>query len=232
MPQTVPAIGEDVTALMPSVGEDVSALMGSVPESGTNVPDPSILKQMFSRENIVGGLTENAQILGSVLMPWGRVAQTGGRIISTGVGAVKGGASRLPIIGPVAKGAIRGAQKAWQASAPRVSAAARPAQPAAAAGVKQRLTAPQTAQYLRKEYGSEQAGRMLYGKSGVGLPPAERTAAIKRLAPGTSQLPQQAQRAITQGVRQGTPQDAWQYIQKAPNDLAREYLIRLMRGTP
>lgn len=100
-----------------------------------------------------------------------------------------------------------------------------------AASGKLRLTGPHAAaQYLRDEFGSEQAGRMLYGKSGVGIPPAERTAAIKRLAPGESRLPNQARRAITQGVQQGSPADAWNYVQDAPNDVAREYMINMMRG--
>lgn len=103
-------------------------------------------------------------------------------------------------------------------------------QPAPAVSPKMKLSADQVAQMLRDQYGSEKAGRMLYGKAQGELSAADRQAAIKRLAPGASKLPEAAKVRIEQGVQEGTPSAAWRYIQDAPNALAREFLIKLMRG--
>lgn len=59
--------------------------------------------------------------------------------------------------------------------------------------VKKKLSAPEVADALRREYGSRDAGRMLYGDS---LPGADRAEAIKRLAPGPSRVPNAAQDRI------------------------------------
>ena len=229
MPQQIPAIGEDVTALMPAVGEAVTALMGGSQDRRS--PDQSMLNQMFSRENFVNGLTENAQILGTVLMPWGRVAQTSGRIMSAGVGALKGGASRLPVVGPVAKGAIRGAQQAWRASAPVATQAPMPptAMSAPAVGAKLKLSANQVAERLRQEYGSAKAGQMLYGPARGGVKAADRQANIKRLAPATSKLPDAARRAIDKELAASSADEAFAYAAKAPNELARTHFGDLLR---
>lgn len=156
-----------------------------------------------------------------------------GRLMSAGLSAVKGGASRLPIVGPVAKGAMKGAQQSWKASTPVPPPMAAPPAAAQMAGPmpKPKLSAAEVPQMLRQQFGSEKASRMLYGKSGVGLPRQEAIANIKRLAPGDSTLPQNAQRAISKGVQQGSPQEAWSYLQKG-NTRARDYIISLLRGTP
>ena len=105
---------------------------------------------------------------------------------------------------------------------------------------KPKLSAPEVAAMLRKEYGSEQAGRMLYGK-GRGrdiLPPAERQAAIKRLAPGESTLPDAARKIIKQRLLEASPEEALAYAAKAPNtpaashfgDLLKQALLARMQG--
>lgn len=151
------------------------------------------------------------------------------RLMSAGGAFVKGAASNLPLgmSRPVNAG-IRSATKAWKASTPKPTPPVAPA-PAMGPAMKPRLSAAEVAPYLRQQHGSEKASRMLYGKSGVGLPRQEAIANIKRLAPGESTLPQAAQRAITKGVQQGTPQDAWQYLSKG-NTRARDYIISLLRG--
>lgn len=101
---------------------------------------------------------------------------------------------------------------------------------------KPKLNANEVAEYLRKQHGSEQASRMLYGKQVPGearnlLPRAQAKDAIKRLTPQMeSQLPGAAQQAIKQGLKQGDSAQAWQFVTKAPNSKAREFLLSLMRG--
>lgn len=99
---------------------------------------------------------------------------------------------------------------------------------AVAGPTKLKLTAEQVAKALRDEYGSEKAGQMLYGKQHPGtIRPAERTAAIKRLAPGKSELPNQAKRSIAE-----TYGEFQRRLAAAPNQLAREYILKLMKGEP
>lgn len=100
---------------------------------------------------------------------------------------------------------------------------------------KPKLSAAETAQYLRNEYGSEQGGRMLYGTKGAGRPnvlaPAERQANIKRLAPQTqSSLPDSVTRELRDKVRLMTPTQAAEYANLAPNKLMRQYLLDLMKS--
>jgi hypothetical protein len=99
---------------------------------------------------------------------------------------------------------------------------------------KPKLSAAETAQYLRNEYGSERGARMLYGTKGVDRPnvlaPAERQASIKRLAPGQSSLPESTMRELRDKVRSMSPTAAAEYANLAPNKLMRQYLLDLMRS--
>jgi len=100
---------------------------------------------------------------------------------------------------------------------------------------KPKLSAAETAQYLRNEYGSERAGRMLYGTKGADRPdvltPATRQANIKRLAPQTqSSLPESTMRELRDKVRLMSPKDAAAYAELAPNKLMRQYLLDLMKS--
>lgn len=111
-------------------------------------------------------------------------------------------------------------------------------EPVAGPQLKPKLTARQTAEFLRTQVGSEQAGRMLYGPVQRGADAgsavtsaAARKDAIKRLTPQMeSQLPQRAQQAINQGLQEKQGAEAWSFISKAPNMRAREYLLSLMRS--
>lgn len=191
------------------------------------------LGRIFSLEH-AGGIARDAAMLGAGLAGprmMGKIP--GARIVTAAGEGVKAGAAKLPIIGPPMKAAANAARKSWSETAPPKpvvppAAKAAPSTPTA----KPKLSAQEAAAYLRQEFGSEQAGRMLYGKGrDLNLiPSAERTAAIKRLAPGESHLPKSAERAIDTGIQKGSAEEAWRYATKAPNDLAREYLIRLMRG--
>lgn len=125
----------------------------------------------------------------------------------------------------------------YQASKPAAPAAPEtPVEPtsptdAIKARIKQKLTAAELAKRLREEYGSEEASRMLYGRSRAGaLSRGEAVDAIKRLAPGASKLPNAAKRAIDAGVQQGTPADVLDYVNAAPNDLVREYFANKVRS--
>lgn len=71
---------------------------------------------------------------------------------------------------------------------------------------KPKMTAAEVAAALRREYGSRDAGSMLYGNS---ISPAERAEAVKRLAPGPSQVPLAAERRIEEAQRRarGLPED-------------------------
>lgn len=77
------------------------------------------------------------------------------------------------------------------------------------AGAKPKLSAEETVAMLRRMFGSRDGGRMLYGDS---LPAAERGAAMKRLAPGPSQMPLTAEARIN-----GMPQD--QSLEDALRDI-------------
>jgi hypothetical protein len=93
---------------------------------------------------------------------------------------------------------------------------------------KPKLSAAEVALRLRQEYGSEKAGQMLYGKKQPGvhsMPAAERQAAIKRLAPGESQLPNVAKRSIADQYA-----EFQRYLASAPNAKAREFILELMKG--
>ena len=82
---------------------------------------------------------------------------------------------------------------------------------------------------LRKEHGSAKAGQMLYGPARPGVKAVDRQAAIKRLAPGESELPQAARRAINREVDASTPEEAFAYAQRAPNPLAKEHFGHPLR---
>jgi hypothetical protein len=162
------------------------------------------------------------EAIGSLLM---------GRILSAGAEGLKAGVSKVPIVGaPISAGA-RAASKAWNASAPAAEAAPLAeiaAEPAVMHGPtpKPKLSASETAAYLRKEYGSEKAGRMLYGKGkGDHLPPAERQAAIKRLSPEMeSALPQSVKDQMYARLQAESGQGAFDYAAQAPNARAQSYL--------
>jgi hypothetical protein len=146
---------------------------------------------------------------------------------------VKKGAAKVPVVGAPVSAGVRGAQQAWKASAPAAEAVAAEAAPLAAEPAvmhgptpKPKLSASETAAYLRKEYGSEKAGRMLYGKGkGDHLPPAERQAAIKRLSPELeSALPQSVKAQIDARLQAESSQGAFDYAAQAPNARAQSYI--------
>lgn len=60
------------------------------------------------------------------------------------------------------------------------------------------LSVEELAAKMRRQYGSRDAGAMLFGQS---LGPEERAAAVKRLAPGPSQLPLSAEERIQEASR-------------------------------
>ncbi len=108
--------------------------------------------------------------------------------------------------------------------------------PALTAAPKPKLSAPEVAAWLRQQHGSERASQMLYGKvqkkSGPGSvvgSAAARKDAIKRLAPGESQLPEAAKRAMDAKLAGSTSPEAAAYAGKAPNALAEGYFGDLLR---
>lgn len=91
------------------------------------------------------------------------------------------------------------------------------------ASTKPVLNVNELAQMMRRMYGSRDAGSMIYGSS---LPPAEREAAVTRLAPGPSQTPLVAEQRIqaARGEAAGATGN---------NDLLMELLRSLgIKGTP
>lgn len=150
-----------------------------------------------------------------------------GRLLTTGVAAAKAGAAKLPIIGPPVRAAVKAGAEAWKASAPAVPAVVK-----AAAGAKPKLSAPEVAAKMREMYGSEKAGRMLYGTARPGVSAAARSESIRRLTPQMqSTLPKAAQNAINRELASSTPEEAFAYAAKATNDPARGYLGDLLRRT-
>jgi hypothetical protein len=156
-----------------------------------------------------------------------------GRIGNAAWEGVKKGAAKVPVVGAPVSAGVRGAQQAWKASAPAAEAAAAETAPLAAEPAvmhgptpKPKLSASETAAYLRKEYGSEKAGRMLYGKGkGDHIPPAERQAAIKRLSPEMeSALPQSVKDQMYARLQAESGQGAFDYAAQAPNARAQSYL--------
>ena len=123
-----------------------------------------------------------------------------------------------------AKEAFRAAQAAVPKAAPSI-----PAPVQAAAGPKPKLKANEVAGMLRQQHGSAKAGQMLYGPARPGVKAADRAAAIKRLAPGESQLPARAKAAMERELAASTPEEAFAYAAKAPNDLAKEHFGDLLR---
>lgn len=98
---------------------------------------------------------------------------------------------------------------------------------------KPKLSAAQVAAELRKKYGSEKAGRMLFGKKSPGVNPAsasDRQAAIKRLAPGESKLPDAAAEAIAQQMAGMSPEEAFKYAMRAPNSPAQQHIGQQLRA--
>ncbi len=103
---------------------------------------------------------------------------------------------------------------------------------------KPKLTAQETVAMLRDMHGSEQAGKMLWGKvqktSGPGSTvssAAARQAAIKRLTPeGVTKLPSAPTREIAARLATSTPADALAYANKAPNAIARDYFGDQLTG--
>jgi len=154
-------------------------------------------------------------------LPVGRLAG------AVGAGA-KAGAQEIPFVGPPLRAGIKAAGEAWKASAPKAAPKV-PAAVTAAAGPKPKLKAHEVAAQLRTHYGSEKAGRMLYGQARPGVKAADRTAAIKRLAPGESQLPDAAKRAIARELASSTPEEAFAYASKAPNARAEAHFGDLLR---
>lgn len=170
--------------------------------------------------------------LGSVIGQVGGMALGGlasklpwGRLLTTGTAAAKGGASKLPIVGPPVRAALKAGKEAWTASAPKAA----PALKTAASGPKPKLSASEVASALRKEYGSAKAGQMLYGPARAGLKAADRQAAIKRLSGGPSQLPAAAKKAIDKELAASSASEAFDYASKAPNALAKDYFGEQLR---
>src|SRR3990167_5404440 len=187
-----------------------------------------------------------------------------GRILTAAFGAAKGALRNTPIVGPMLRGAAKGGAAAWKGSAETVDDVARqmpnllektprtmpdlrpPAPPAASVAPaplgpspQPKLSVKDVAEALRKQYGSEKASQMLYGKTqkaaeagSVVANAAARKDAIKRLAPRESTLPNAARQQILQRLEQGGPtSEAWNYVTRAPNERARDFMLRLMRGT-
>lgn len=165
-----------------------------------------------------------------------------GRLLSAGTAGAKAAAGKLPIVGPPLKAGAQAAMQSWRDTAPAVAESTPAAAPVASAAPaaaplsetpvgpmpKPKLSATEVAQRLRTEYGSDRAGMMLYGKKQPGMniiSPAERQAAIKRLAPGESQLPNAAKQSIAS--QYGKFQE---YLAQAPNQRARDYILSLMKG--
>lgn len=232
-----PAIPDPSTFLPMSEGE--RAFHDTVREEAAPFRDPATLNAMggimiptAGAGRLFSGAKEPA---GRALATSGKALERAGRVTKPLAPMAVGGALLTGDVGTAAMAAVpyaaraagRGLQKAGASLASKVTGATKTATSAA----KPKLSAQEVAQYLRKEYGSEQAGRMLYGKGQAGaIAPAARTEAIKRLAPGQSTLPQAAQRQIQQQLQSQGPSEAWNYVTKAPNARAREYLLSLMRG--
>ena len=105
-----------------------------------------------------------------------------------------------------------------------------------AAAAKPHLTAKEAAAMLRSQYGSEKAGRMLWGSVQRQAEPGSRVASatarkegIKTLAPMESQLPTAAKGKIAEALKGMEGGDAFAYASQAPNDLAREHFGDLLR---
>jgi hypothetical protein len=202
---------------------------------------PEVAKQFAAEAARIDSQTPMSNLVdvGLGMLPLGAIGKylpkiPGGRLLTTGAAAAKGAALNFPIVGKPLREAVKVGAEAWKASAP-VAAAEAPVIPEAvkaAAGPKLKLSAEEVAAKMREMYGSEKAGRMLYGQARPGVTATARTESIKRLTPQIkSTLPQSAQRAIERELASSTPEEAFTYASKAPNDLAKEHFGDLLRRT-
>jgi hypothetical protein len=85
MPQQIPGIGQDVTALMPQIGEDVTALMAShdpTPEAPPEHPHARTWRLVKENAPLVGGAIGAAVTGGASLPVQALAAATGGGLAS------------------------------------------------------------------------------------------------------------------------------------------------------
>lgn len=212
-----------------------------IPQMAGGVVDQG--RKILSGDPSAGGEAIGNLAMGGIVGPRIMSAASqipAGRIANAGMAGLKAGAEKIPIVGPPMKAGFNAAREAWSASGPEQASNAtltirepppppamtpEPVGPMQGPQGKPKLSAPEVAQRLREEYGSQKAGSMLYGtKHAQGLPPAERAAAIKRLAPGESQLPNVAKQAIASKYG-----DFQKYLASAPNERAREFILQLMK---
>lgn len=224
-------------------GEAIGSLLAGL--AGPRLMTKGAAKIPAARQ-AVGGAIERAGTAMDAGGPVGAISRnavggTVGALAGGPVGAAIGGAA-----GVAAPAVVRGAGRLIRGRVPPAAVAAEAAPIAEAAAPlaaepgpmlgpspKPKLAAHEVAAMLREQYGSEKAGRMLYGKGKGGhLPPAERQAAIKRLAPGESALPANAARQMDAALEGATPADAYAYAQKAPNAMAQDYFGDRLRGIP
>jgi hypothetical protein len=231
----------DYLSTDPNAGADYL----STDPNANEIPDPAIFLKGNRAAEYNDALDEwdrqlQNPLYGMEMMPasGGRLLTKlpGKRMLSAGWEAAKGVGRNLPFVGrPLAAG-VRGAVRGWQKAAPKVvaaetaaPAAAKTTAPVMGAMPKPKLNAQQVAEMLRKEHGSAKAGQMLYGPARPGVTAANRQAAIKRLAPGQSTLPDAAKRAIDKELAGSSAEEAFRYASRAPNAQAQSYMGEMLR---
>ena len=176
----------------------------------------------------------------------------GGAVIGGALGkhAVKAAATSLGKTRPAAHtladigGHIRGLAKRLFPGSPKSVAAT--ATDDTVRMVRQKLTPQQVAQRLETEYGARKGGRMLYGPvqrradpGAVTRTEAARSQAVRDVAAPRQgrhvprpqgDLPESVKREIRAKIATLSPEDAYAYAQRANNDIAREYIGRLLQG--
>lgn len=248
---------EQIVQRMIDAGESEANIAAVIREYEPPPPDPSSITDMASAKAFLdagGELDVNdgplmplrgaGRLLTAVAPKAGGALSATGGVIEKGAKAVaKSAPGRFGMAGAVMSGnpasmalaaspyAVMGVGKVLQGAGRLLSRVTPAAKTVASAATKPKLKAPEIAAALRKEYGSAQAGRMLYGPARPGLKAAERQAAIKRLTPEIkTTLPEGAKKAIDKELAASTNDEAFAYAAKAPNAPAQSYIGEQLRA--
>lgn len=217
---------------------------------GDMLDDPkAALGRIFTAEN-AGATMRDAALMG---MGAGLTKSAmNGTLRDVGAG-VSGGIQHLPFVGAPIRATVQGfirSQRGRQAAQTKAAEAAIPWKSGATmpdltaktprempqlavpsgSSAKPKLSAQEFTAAMRQQYGSEEAGRRIFGgvQRGAGAgssvaSAAARKEAVKRLAPAESTLPQAARAAIVEQLSGKSAGEAFDYASKAPNLRAKEF---------
>lgn len=95
---------------------------------------------------------------------------------------------------------------------------------------KPHLSAQEFLRMQRQEFGADQAARNMVPKTSPELSRAQSVDWVRESAPMENTLPNAVRRKIEQQLSGMTPEQAWDYVQRAPNTPARDYFMMRLKG--